>query len=1317
VKEVPPSDSGSELDPVQELAEEFLERQRRGERPTVAEYAWRYPQWADRIGKVFRALALLEVARPAEASGPVAGRAACPAGPELQCLGDFRMLREVGRGGMGVVYEAEQVSLGRRVALKVLLQRLPDDRARRRFEREAKAAAKLHHTNIVPVFGVGEDDGLPYYAMQFIQGLGLDEVLRELKRLQSGSKGGGNTPHVFHKEVSAADIAHSLVTGKFAPPEGPAGTVDHAPDGVADQDPRVTPPGAGRQSDATPLSSTSAVLPGAGKGRATYWQSVARIGVQVADALEHAHRQGILHRDVKPSNLLLDAAGTIWVTDFGLARADDQQNLTRTGDVLGTYRYMPPEAFDGKADARSDIYSLGLTLYELLVLRPAFDEADRNKLIKQVTEAVPPRPGKLNRAVPRDLETIVHKAIDREPGRRYRTAAELAADLQRFLDDAPIQARRVSLAERLWRWGRRNPLPAGMAALILALTLGGIGGILWQWQKAEHAHRTTVLTLADMHTAAGLAAGARDDPRQAVLWFAEAARLAGDDRERAEDNRIRAAAWGRLAIQPVRAFKHPCGWVENNMAFHPGGRHLLTHGFDPTTEKTDCWLWDLEREEALSFPGNPGEVSAAAWDDTGKYLAVGTPQGEVTIYSFPNGEKLQRVPLAGRITRVLFSPDGRYCALAAGNRARVWDCRQKVFVTPELRHPEPVATLAFHPQGELLATGCQDQFCRVFAVPAEKDTLLFEPVPHRWEAPSSRGSPFPPLFLDEGRGLLTAGEREPAWRDPRTGEIRRKLEWSPLNYGGYMITVALSGDGRYLLLAGRSFDQQQARLYDVASARPVSANLEHRTIQAPMSAAFSPDGQTLLTGSGDSTARRWSVPEGKPLGSPLTHPAFVNAVAYSPNGHHLATAQPGGLIRLWALPLGNPRDYRVPVGSWSFFRLSRDGRLLLPTGLSHHRCSLRSTQVFDLTTSQPAGPKLDANGIIMDAAFAPDGQQVAAAVASAASPQERDSLQPGQLLLWDWRTGKLQHKPLPLPSEPRTLDYSPDGKKLAVICARYEVVLIDPAKGTMLRPPWQEHKGVLGSVGWYHNGAVRFSPDGRSLLTFPIDKAVHVWDVDTGQFRHKLRLHDWCNAVEFSPDGKLVATASRDRQVCVWELTTGRQLKSLIHPSWAEAAVFSPDGEQLLTACGDYMARLWDWREGRLVCPPFQHEHALHAVAFRPDGRHVLSASSDGILKISERRTGKPVCPPLRLGGVGLSLAVTPAGRVVCGGFLNDLPVFHLADWLAPSPLRPDELCLWGEVLSGQRVEAGGGVTNLTADEWLERWRDFRRRRPDWGTR
>ena len=340
---------------------------------------------------------------------------------------------------MGVVYEAEQESLGRHVALKVLpAHSLLEPQRLRRFQREAKAAARLHHTNIVPVYGVGEQDGLHYYVMQFIQGLGLDQVLAELRKLRPAPTV-EDAPLSVHGTASAASAAHSLLTGRFetAPPD--AGS---PPDSGGSSAVRL--PG---QADGAPPSRT---------GR-EYWRSVARVGVQVGDALAYAHGQGVLHRDVKPSNLLLDARGNVWVTDFGLAKAADGEDLTHTGDIVGTLRYMAPECFGGRGDARADVYSLGLTLYELLTLRPAFVGKDRNQLLAQAMQGEPPRPRSLDRDVPRDLETVVLKAIARDPAHRYATAAELASDLRRFVDDRPVRARRVGWAELAWRGAGATP--------------------------------------------------------------------------------------------------------------------------------------------------------------------------------------------------------------------------------------------------------------------------------------------------------------------------------------------------------------------------------------------------------------------------------------------------------------------------------------------------------------------------------------------------------------------------------------------------------------------------------------------------------------------------------------------------------------------------------------------------------------------------------------------------------------------------------------------------------------------------------------------
>ena len=486
--------TSDDRDPVEALAEEFVERYRRGERPSITEYTRQNPDFAAQINDVFPALMALEELRSAQSQRndrPLAG----PTGPMPAQFGDFRIIREVGRGGMGVVYEAEQVSLGRCVALKVLARHLLiNDKHAKRFDREARAAARLHHTNIVPVFGVGEQDGMHYYVMQFIHGLGLDEVLVELKRLRTESAAAESPPLVAGGEASAArmvsaaafkpaaNVAQSLLTGHFektillddANAESPRSAGEGGTPETGSRKPIPDDTTLAQLID-TAVSSGTFALPGQSETRSksqsqqVYWQSVARIGVQAAEALQYAHDQGIIHRDIKPGNLLLDARGSGWVTDFGLAKTADQHDLTHTGDLIGTLRYMAPEQFDGQADARSDVYALGLTLYELLALQPGFDETDRVKLIKQVTSGAPVRLRLLDARIPRDLETVVHKAIERDPAQRYQTAEELAADLQRHLGDEPIRARRISPVQRLLRWCRRNPVVAGLTTAIMLL--------------------------------------------------------------------------------------------------------------------------------------------------------------------------------------------------------------------------------------------------------------------------------------------------------------------------------------------------------------------------------------------------------------------------------------------------------------------------------------------------------------------------------------------------------------------------------------------------------------------------------------------------------------------------------------------------------------------------------------------------------------------------------------------------------------------------------------------------------------------------------
>jgi eukaryotic-like serine/threonine-protein kinase len=402
-----------------------------------------------------------------------------PVDPDWPWIDGFRIIRPIGRGGMGAVYEAEELNLRRRVALKLLLGYESGEQSRvQRFEREARAAAQLHHTNIVPVFGVGNQDGRPYYVMQYIDGVGLDAVVRELNRQRKAGEAEGRArEHVGAggaDESAASEIVRSLVSGSATASIGrELSTTDDGRDATTTN--RLAGANTGAAAPGVPDSPVefSSELSGVSATGRAFFQTLARVGLQAAEALEHAHRHGVLHRDVKPSNLLLDRSGTVWVADFGLAKTAENDDLTQTGHVVGTVRYIAPERFEGRCDACSDVYSLGLTLYELAALRPAYEGAERYELIERMRTAEPLRLSKVASGIPRDLETIIHKAIAIDPRARYRTAGALADDLRLFIEGRPILARPVGPIERIWRWNRRNPVLGSLAAaLVMILALG-----------------------------------------------------------------------------------------------------------------------------------------------------------------------------------------------------------------------------------------------------------------------------------------------------------------------------------------------------------------------------------------------------------------------------------------------------------------------------------------------------------------------------------------------------------------------------------------------------------------------------------------------------------------------------------------------------------------------------------------------------------------------------------------------------------------------------------------------------------------------------
>jgi serine/threonine protein kinase len=412
-----------------------------GRRPSRPEYLRRYPDLAGPLGQCLDGLELVHLAAPrsdgARNASPDSGET-LPADP----LGDFRIVRELGRGGMGTVFEAVQLSLGRRVALKVLpFAATFDAKQLQRFRNEATAAARLHHSNIVPVYFVGEERGVHFYAMQLIDGPSLATVLRQL--------------------AANAATADEPATVTDAPGEPPAPK-------------RVVPETLGQFSE-TMRSQRS------GKPR-DYYRTVAGLIVQAAEALDHAHQFGVVHRDIKPANLLLDHHGRLWITDFGLAQFHTEAGLTQTGDLLGTLRYMSPEQASGQrplVDQRTDVYALGATLYELVTMVPLVPGTSRPEILQRLLHEDPKAPRAIDRNCPVELETIILKAVAKHPAERYATAEAFAADLRRFLEDKPILARRPTWLERARKWSRRHPSAVIAAGILFVTVVAGVFANSW----------------------------------------------------------------------------------------------------------------------------------------------------------------------------------------------------------------------------------------------------------------------------------------------------------------------------------------------------------------------------------------------------------------------------------------------------------------------------------------------------------------------------------------------------------------------------------------------------------------------------------------------------------------------------------------------------------------------------------------------------------------------------------------------------------------------------------------------------------------------
>lgn len=1044
-------------------------------------------------------------------------------GPPGRTFGDFRTVRVIGRGGMGVVFEAVQISLNRRVALKTLPALVADDPALiERLLVEARAAARLQHPHIVPVIAVGQEGGVPYYAMQLVKGRTLAALIAESRR-----------------------------------DEGAAAA-------TADPGRRRIPPGL-----------------------------TAELGRQAAEALHHAHQHGVIHRDVKPGNLLVETSGRLWVADFGLARVLDGQQSTATDTLRGTLRYMSPEiASGGRAvvDERTDIYSLGATLYEMLALRPVFPGEDRLDLLRQIAWEEPRPPSRFDPAVPADLEAIVMKALAKDPAQRYASAGAMADDLRRFLGHEPVKARAPGVVRR---WARRVRRTRRAVVLSAALVAAGVG-LAAVWTQGLIARHQVTLTAA----------------------------LASADRQDVLNRRHEYNAQIRLAQQELDA-GHVEFVQEVLERLRPGPGEPDPRGFE--------WHYlrrAAHRDVSLLF-GHESPVAALAVAPDGRTLVSGDERGVLVFWDLPTWRERARTPGgAPWVHTIAFAPDGRTVASSHVTRGepsevRLWDPATARETARIARPGGEVMAIAFAHDARLLAVweaavgGRRDRNGVTFwRLGPDAATVTAVPGPPPGEGQLFAASPDRRLFATAGQaGVVTL-------RDAETGQARRTLPGTYALVSG----IGFARDGRRLLVSHRdgltslataanlkpthaprspdaeadavpslTFDTQCLAGLPILSGRrygltvpgpgPRPTSLEE-TGDGRFSFLFSPDG-SLIAGAGQTPhALLWETATGRLLRVFPPRGRRVASLAFPPRGESLFVAGTDSTIRAWRLarspePAGGVAGHGAEVWALAY---TPDGSTLATAADDH------TVKLWDARDGTPRGTLDGHLSLVSSLAVSPDGGTLAS------GGFDRT------VRLWDLPSGRPRAVLRGHTDRVRGVAFSPDGRTLASGASDFTIRLWGAADGRAL--------GVLrGHTDGLHKLA--FHPDGSSLASAGNDATVRIWD-PTGVRGPLTLTTDRANtALAFSRDGALLASGDDGGGLSVWD--TGAWTR-VSRAKGSDAAIYglSFSGRSLAAASADAKVRLWDAETGQLTLVLGGHPSRVNCASFSPDGSTLASASHEG---------------------------------------------------------------------------------------------------------
>jgi WD40 repeat protein len=1054
-------------------------------------------------------------------------------------LGDFRLLREIGRGGIGVVYEAVQLSLGRRVAVKVLSQAAAwEPKLRRRFQIEAQAAAALQHPHVVPVIASGEDRGIPYLAMRLIEGRHLAAVIRERREDQEGG----------------------------------------------------LPP-----------------------------RELARLGKQAAEALDFAHRNDVLHRDIKPSNLLVDDRGHLWVSDFGLARIRGDSDLTASGDMIGTIRYMSPEQVSGRpglADHRCDIYSLGATLYELLTLAPAHDGEDRESILRKISHEEPVAPRKCDRTIPLDLEKIVLKALAKEPIERYATAGELAEDLERFLDGRPVLARRPSLGQRAGKWAMRHRPAVATGAFVLALLLVGLAAAGW-WSNAtlrEYNRRLRVeVDRADRHTREAEAWALRERRTAFAARLGRASQainlgqleraqeILRDLKEDARGESLFPFAWRYLWQRSRSEVEFLVGPVPRftGMARSPDGTMLAT------AEQCDgLQLWSGGVPRRLDEPAVAAELlGEPALCPAGKLVAV--PRQDVggslrlTLHDAASGRFLANLPIDGKMGAVYCRFLARGTLLATSwiegeklFRIRLWSLEDPP--RPRLRREfEGISAVESSPDGTVFAVA--DEAGPVTILDAGTgEALRVLPIEERDRRAIACSS--------ESVWVVRGSQDVQGWNWRTGASLGTRPFPDPIQRlvpgpDGFEL-AAIDVRGSVHLTHGLAGPDRVIRPEDGDRPRYVSL-------------AFAPDGSRLATAvysngpagvGGPGPVAVWETVSGRKVATFPGRPEQVGKLEFMPDGRSLLIASRSG-VRLWKCPCRSGKTDAQPAGhkdeAWSL-AFTTDGKILASG--SDDTEPDPTIKLWDPTDGRLLAAWSGGVGTTASLDFSPDGRLLVSGHLETAQ----------NVRIWDPKSGRLLATLDGHTDRVRATVFAPDGRTLASAGSDRTVRLWDVAR----RRPTAVLTGHDNTVN-----ALAFSPDGRLLASAGDDGDVRLWEPEPppGGARSSRILHGRAGflALSFSPDGRLLAASDKQGDVTCWDVAS-EKLVRVIHVGGEElrSLVFSPDGNTLAVAGASGIIHLWDVMTGQELLILEGHKRQVNGLAFAPDGSTLASCSHDGEVRL-----------------------------------------------------------------------------------------------------